>query len=298
MSSTAPAAAIVLALLQRRHPGTTPASVVERILAAGSISAAWELRERETLTAEADDEHLLASTIDELQEWSAMGIATHAFTESAYPQELLSVHDLPPVVWARGSLDPLDAAVSVVGTRAPSEWGRAFARAVAQGLAEAGITVVSGLAGGIDTEAHVGALEAGGRTVAVLGTGISHSYPRENAKLQERIAAEGLVLSQFRPEQGPTRWTFPQRNITMSGYSRASIVVEATEHSGTRIQGRVSLAHGRPVILSSTVVAKTAWAADLAGRPGVHVAESAAEAVEIAVAIAGARCTQLDRVLA
>ena len=288
----------MLALLQRRQPSTTPASVVEHILAAGSVTAAWELRERETLTADADDEHLLASTVEEVHTWSAMGIATHGFTDSAYPQELLSVCDLPPVVWTRGTLDPVDTAVSVVGTRAPSEWGREFARAVAQGLAEAGITVVSGLAAGIDTEAHLGALDAGGRTVAVLGTGISHSYPRENAKLQERIAAEGLVLSQFRPEQGPTRWTFPQRNITMSGYSRASIVVEATEHSGTRIQGRVGLAHGRPVILSSTVVAKTAWAADLAGRPGVHVAESAAEAVGIAVAIAGAPRTQLDRVLA
>jgi len=298
MSSTAPEAAIVLALLQRRQSGTTPASVVEHILATGSVTAAWELRERETLTADADDEHLLASTADELQKWSAMGIATHAFTDSAYPQELLSVCDLPPVVWTRGTLEPRDPAVSVVGTRAPSEWGREFARAVAQGLAEAGITVVSGLAAGIDTEAHLGALEAGGRTVAVLGTGISHSYPRENAKLQDHIAAEGLVLSQFRPEQGPTRWTFPQRNVTMSGYSCASVVVEATEHSGTRIQGRVGLAHGRPVILSSTVVAKTAWAADLAGRPGVHVAESAAEAVEITVAMARARSTALDRVLA
>jgi len=298
MSSTAPEAAIVLALLQRRQSGTTPASVVEHILATGSVTAAWELRERETLTADADDEHVLASTVDELQKWSAMGIATHAFTDSAYPQELLSVCDLPPVVWTRGTLEPLDAAVSVVGTRAPSEWGREFARAVAQGLAEAGITVVSGLAAGSDTEAHLGALEAGGRTVAVLGTGISHSYPRENAKLQDHIAAEGLVLSQFRPEQGPTRWTFPQRNVTMSGYSCASVVVEATEHSGTRIQGRVGLAHGRPVILSSTVVAKTAWAADLAGRPGVHVAESAAEAVEITVTIARARSTALDRVLA
>ncbi len=103
----------------------------------------------------------------------------------------------------------------------------------------AGITVISGLAAGIDTAAHVAALDAGGRTVAVLGTGINRVYPAANRELQERIACEGLVLSQFWPDAAATKKSFPLRNATMSGYGRVTIVGEAGETSGARIQARV-----------------------------------------------------------
>lgn len=106
------------------------------------------------------------------------------------------------------------------------------ARQLAKELADAGVPVVSGLAAGIDTAALSGALSAGGRAVAVIGTGLRHSYPKENAELQERISTVGLVISQFLPHAPPTKTTFPMRNAVMSGYSAATVVVEAPYRSG------------------------------------------------------------------
>jgi predicted Rossmann fold nucleotide-binding protein DprA/Smf involved in DNA uptake len=146
--------------------------------------------------------------------------------------------------------------------------------------------VIAGLAKGIDTAAHTAALEAGGRTVAVIGTGITKCYPAENRQLQDRIATEGLVLSQFWPDSPPTKHTFPMRNAVMSGYGRATIVVEAGERSGARIQARQTVAHGRPVILTDLVVKANKWSAALINRPGVHVASSPAEIMSIVEDIA------------
>ena len=283
-------AAFVLALLERREHGQSPASIVEWVLAAGTPQKAWEDREVKTLTGDLEDERLLETACEQALKWQSRGIDVTAFTDPAYPQALLTVFDLPPVIWTRGVLTARDVAVSVVGTRRPSGWGREFARVVSTGLVESGITVISGLADGIDTEAHRAALAAGGRTVATIGTGLDHTYPKSNLELQQEISSAGLVLSQFRPEQGPTRWTFPMRNATMSGYACASVIVEASEHSGTRIQGRVALAHGRPVILTSVVAETTVWGRELTERPGVHIVSSADEAVACALRIA-----QLDR---
>src|SRR5581483_252563 len=112
---------------------------------------------------------------------------------------------------------------------------------------------ISGLAAGIDTAAHTAALESGGRTVAVIGTGITRCYPAANIELQEAIAHSGLVLSQFWPESSASKASFPMRNATMSAYGRATIVVEASEQSGARIQARLAVAHGRPVVLMNSV---------------------------------------------
>jgi len=175
--------------------------------------------------------------------------------------------------------------MSVVGSRDASPRGLSVARSIAAGLVDHGITVIAGLAKGIDSAAHVAAMEAGGRTVAVLGTGINHCYPAENRALQNRIAAEGLVLSQFWPNAPPTKHTFPMRNTVMSGYGCATIVVEAGEHSGARIQARRAVAHGRPVILSDLVVKANKWPAELIDRPGVYVAGSTAEVMSIVESI-------------
>jgi DNA processing protein len=110
-----------------------------------------------------------------------------------------------------------------------------------------------------------------GRTVATIGTGLDHTYPKSNLELQQEINSAGLALGQFRPEQGPTQWTFPMRNATVSGYACASVIAEASEHSGTRIQGRVAFAHWRPVILTLMVAETTTWGPELTERPGVHV---------------------------
>ena len=139
-----------------------------------------------------------------------------------------------------------------------------------------GLTVIAGLAAGIDTAAHQAALDADGRTVAFLGTGITQSYPASNRALQREIADRGLLLAVY-PDAPPTKHSFPMRNATMSGYGLATIVIEAGEHSGTRIQARVAGEHGRPVILTDRVAATTTWGAALVERPNVYVVGSLAE---------------------
>lgn len=157
--------------------------------------------------------------------------------------------------------------VSVVGSRKPSSEGRARARAVTRALVEQGITVVSGLADGIDTVAHETAIELGGSTIAVLGTPLSEAYPKSNLALLDRIKAEHLAVSQF-PEGTPARRTnFPQRNRTMALISDATIIIEASEKSGTRHQGWEALRLGRMVFLLQSIVENPAliWPQEMIG---------------------------------
>jgi DNA processing protein len=169
---------------------------------------------------------------------------------------------------------PHDIAVSVVGSRKASDHGLEIASNVARELVSRGVTVVAGLALGIDTAAHRAALAAGGRTVAIIGTGINKIYPAANGDLHKEIASRGLLLSQFWPDAPPQKHNFLMRNATMSGYGMATVVVEAGEHSGARAQARMAVEHGRPVILTDLVVKHNEWAQALVGRPGVHVAGS------------------------
>jgi DNA processing protein len=189
-----------------------------------------------------------------------------------------------------------EVGVSVVGSRQASARGLEIARSVATGLANRGITVISGLAKGIDTAAHRAALDVGGRTVAVIGTGINQSYPAENKDLQARIAREGLVLSQFWPDAPPTKQTFPMRNA-VSGFGLATIVVEAGEQSGARIQARKAVAHGRPVILTDLVTTANKWPHELIGQPGVHVAHGTAEIMAVVESIVAGQ-DEVDELLA
>lgn len=140
---------------------------------------------------------------------------------------------------------------------------------------------MSGGAAGIDTAAHEAALAAGARTVAVVGTGIRRYYPAENRDLHDRIAAQGMVMSQFRPEAPPTRQSFPMRNAVMSGYVTATVVVEAGEHSGTRIQARNAVEHGRLVLLAEGVVRANKWAEAMQGQPGVHEVAGLADVLKV-----------------
>ena len=197
--------------------------------------------------------------------------------DSRYPANLRTVHDRPPVLFVRGALDERDEqSVAIVGTRSATTEGLEQAGAIARGVAEAGYVVVSGLATGIDSAAHVATLEAGGRTVAVIGTGLRHVFPKSNARLQERLSAETAVVSQFWPGQEPRRWTFPQRNAVMSGFARATVVVEASHTSGARMQARLALEHGRPVFLVRSLL-EHKWARTYADRPGTYVVDGAGE---------------------
>lgn len=140
--------------------------------------------------------------------------------------------------------------------------------------------MVGGLAAGIDTAAHRGALDSGGRTVGVIGSGIRHAYPPENRGLHREVADAGAVLSQFWPDTEPSRHTFPARNATMSGYAMATVIVEAGERSGARIQARQAVEHGRPLLLRPVVEGAT-WGRQIAERPDVHVARDRAEALRV-----------------
>ncbi|ASW57335.1 DNA-processing protein DprA [Plantactinospora sp. KBS50] len=222
---------------------------------------------------------LISAAAAEITGWQADGIGVHAFFDSTYPAQLLGIREMPPLLLSRGDLRVHDRAVAVVGSRKASENGLRIARAVATTLAGRGVTVVSGLATGIDTAAHSAALEAGGRTVAVIGTGIRRYYPSANQRLQDHIAEVGLVISQFWPDAPPSRQSFPMRNAVMSGYSVATVIVEAGETSGARIQARLALQHGRPVVLTGQVM-QCDWAKTFAENPGVYVVHGTTQLLE------------------
>ena len=171
-----------------------------------------------------------------------------AWDDPAYPAALRAIADPPVVLAVRGALTPEDAlAVAVVGARRASEYGRRVAAELATGLAQAGVTVVSGLATGIDAAAHRAALAAGGRTVAVLGTGIDRVYPAWHAALAAQIAGQGALVSEFPCGAPPFAHHFPRRNRLISGLGSGTVVVEAAEQSGSLITARYALEQGREV---------------------------------------------------
>jgi DNA processing protein len=170
--------------------------------------------------------------------------------EPDYPVLLRRIYDPPPVLYVRGALGAEEgsSAVAIVGARAASPQGCALATSMAADLARSGVTVVSGLARGIDSAAHRGALAAGGRTVAVLGSGLDRVYPRENEPLADAIAAAGAVVSEFPLGTDPRPGNFPRRNRLIAGWGRAVVVVEAAERSGALVTARAALEEGREVM--------------------------------------------------
>lgn len=210
----------------------------------------------------------------ELAAAGSAGAGLTTVIDEGYPANLRLVPDLPPFLFHRGGLGGEDArSVAVVGTREPTGAGIRRARRMAGALAERGVVVVSGLARGIDTAAHAEALEVGGRTIAVLGTGITRCYPAENAELAERILTNGALVSQFWPTTSPTRFTFPRRNHLTSGISQGTVVIEASSTSGAKMQARIALEHDKHLFLPRTLVASQEWARNYLTRGAVEVTE-------------------------
>jgi DNA processing protein len=168
-------------------------------------------------------------------------------TSPEYPPLLREIPDPPPYLYLYGTLEPQEACIAVVGSRRSSTYGRLVTERISSQLAERGITVVSGLARGIDTSAHRGALEAGGRTIGVLGCGIDLLYPRENRDLAIRMAKQGAVVTEFPFGTEPLAENFPRRNRIVSGLAIGVLVVEASESSGSLITARLALDQGREV---------------------------------------------------
>jgi DNA processing protein len=186
----------------------------------------------------------------ELRRTAALGVRVVGRDEGDYPPWLRRAHSPPPVLWVRGSLHEAEGerAVAVVGARAATGQGLAFARALGRDLAAAGLAVVSGLARGIDTHAHRGALDARGRTVAVLGSGLDRLYPEENAPLARAIEEAGAVVSEFPLGTLPWKQNFPRRNRVIAGWGSAVVVVEAGARSGALSTARAALDEGREVM--------------------------------------------------
>lgn len=171
-----------------------------------------------------------------------------AINDSAYPMLLKEIVDPPPLLYVRGELGEPDAPIiTIVGTRSPTNYGKTISRQLSQQLAENGVTIVSGFARGIDTCAHQGALQANGRTIAVLGNGLSQIYPNENKDLADEIVESGALISEFPMSVPPFPKNFPRRNRLVSGLSSGTVVVEASVRSGSLITARHAAEQGREV---------------------------------------------------
>ncbi len=176
------------------------------------------------------------------------GARTLVQEDEEYPESLKILADPPFLLYIRGSLSPRDAlSVAIVGARGATAYGRAVAESVARDLAKSGITVVSGLARGIDTAAHVSALKNKGRTIGILGSGFDEFYPNENRPLFEKIGDNGAVISEYPMTRAPEAGNFPRRNRLISGMSLAVVVAEAQEASGALITARLAAEQGREV---------------------------------------------------
>ena len=206
-------------------------------------------------------------------------------SDAEFPLLLRAIHDPPPCLFLRGS-GPVELlagdAVAVVGARACSTYGAQVARALARELASAGLVVVSGMARGIDGEAHRGALESGGSTVAVLGCGIERDYPASHGSLAREIAERGLVVSEYPPGVEPAPWRFPARNRIIAGLARAVVVVEARERSGALITADLALEEGRDVFaVPGEITSSLSAGSNGLLRLGAHVLTAARDVLDV-----------------
>ena len=213
---------------------------------------------------------------------AACGMTPVAWSDPAYPAALAAIIDPPFVLWTRGVLAALDRpAVAIVGSRAGSPYALAVAEQLAADLAARGIVIVSGLARGVDSAAHRGALAGGGPTVAVLGSGADVIYPPEHHALAAQIVETGLVMSEFVPGTPPLPRFFPLRNRIISGLSRAVVVIEAGEKSGSLITARSALEQGRDVLaVPGNVLSGRNRGAHSLLRDGAKMVESADDILE------------------
>ena len=262
-------------------------ALLERFGTAGAVLAApmSELREVPGVGPKLSHAIADADKIDaegEIALCREHGINIVTESSAAYPRSLREIHDPPGVLFVRGELKPGDAlAVAIVGTRHGTQYGLRQAERLAGGLARAGLTIVSGLARGIDAAAHRGALAAGGRTIAVLASGVMNIYPPEHDKLAEEVAHCGALVSESPPHAQPLAGTFPQRNRIISGLSLGVIVVEAADRSGALITARHAMEQGREVFaVPGNIDSRASRGCHRLIRDGARLVESADDVLE------------------
>ncbi|MGH9141919.1 MAG: DNA-processing protein DprA [Vicinamibacterales bacterium] len=260
--------------------GDAPATVVQRLVAVSrqhGYSTAADLR---------------SAAADAIRRANIASITPIPWSASEYPAALTTIADPPPVLWTRGHVHALSApAVAIVGARAASHYGVAVAEQLAADLAARGLVIVSGLARGVDSAAHRGALAVGGVTVAVLGSGVDVVYPSEHVRLAAAIDSTGAVISELVPGTRPQQWFFPLRNRIISGLSRAVVVIEASEKSGSLITARCALDQGRDVLaVPGNILSGRSRGAHALLRDGAKIVESAddiLEELDMATAVTG-----------
>lgn len=277
-------AAFVALLRAGARPAHRLATIAEEI---GSAARLLQIRPEDSFRSIPDATHAFAGLVtdneiatasQDVEAWLAAGIDVRSVLDASYPANLRGIFDRPPLLFFRGSWrEETDSrAIAVVGTRKASPDGIKRTRRLCKELVAANVAIFSGLAAGIDTSAHEATLDANGRTIAVMGTGLHRIYPKENAELAARIVESGgALLSPFFPEQPPTKWTFPVRNTVMSGLTLATVVIEASVTSGAKMQARFALQHGRAVFLPASLVAAHTWASEYVseGRYGTRAIE-------------------------
>ncbi|MFZ3151956.1 MAG: DNA-processing protein DprA [Anaerolineaceae bacterium] len=222
----------------------------------GQLSSAWNASPDALLAAGMTEKVAAAIVqqrnkleVDALEETLVRkGIKTLTWNDPNYPRYLKEINQPPPVLYYRGSIEPQDElAIAIVGTRNVTSYGRQLTKDTAAYLAGNGVTIVSGLARGVDAIAHQAALDIGGRTLAVLGCGVDVIYPPEHRKLAEKIIRQGALISDYFPGTQPEGANFPPRNRIISGLSRGTVVIEAGERSGALITAKFSVEQGREV---------------------------------------------------
>ncbi len=215
------------------------------------------------------------------QEASRLGVGAITRDSAQYPETLRNIYYPPGAFFIEGEILDSDClAVAIVGMRRPTDYGRRMAQELAAALARKGVTIVSGMAHGIDAEAHRAALDAGGRTIAVMGCGLARNYPADHKELRQKIAADGAVLSEFHLHAHPRKENFPRRNRLISGLSLATIVVEAAQRSGALMTARLALEQGREVMAvpGSVHTQRSAGCHHLL-KQGAHLVENAEDIV-------------------
>ena len=217
-----------------------------------------------------------------LERSAAASLTPVCWSDPRYPAALAAIVDPPPVLWTRGEVGALDATlVAIVGSRAASPYALAVATSLGTDLASRGVVVVSGLARGVDSAAHRGALDADGVTIAVLGSGTDVIYPPEHASLADDISRRGLVVSELIPGTPPLAHFFPLRNRIISGLSRAVVVIEAGDKSGSLITARCALEQGRDVLaVPGNVLSGRNRGAHALLKDGAKIVESADDILE------------------
>lgn len=237
--------------------GIGPARLRALLDALGDVRTAWQAGSRQLEAAGLDRRSLANLQVAreslnlqaELERLHRFNVSVLTWESRDYPINLRNIVDAPPVIYVKGELLPEDDwAVAIVGTRRASAYGKEAARRLAADLAHRGLTVVSGLASGIDAAAHQAALDAGGRTLAVLGSGVDVIYPAENRRLAQAITQQGALISEYALGTPPERSNFPPRNRVISGLSLGIVVVEAGQRSGALITADFALEQGRDVL--------------------------------------------------